>query len=268
MVAVIEGEVGLFDFLTKPRVPVQALRRFSHVLVQRPLRPDRAIGPEANFFQSADSALLDPFLDFPLAVHRTTLITHLGDQSSGLGSFVKAPDFANVITHWLLDSHVLFMANSPHGGWEVGVVRCRDNHGVDPRVLGVEHLAEVGIKFGVDFGVAFTICVKALQSLCSTLSAIHIGIDQGDDVMKIRHIVGIGLALTHGSDGRNVELFIGSKHVAWEDGGHGQSGGQHRGIADKRTTIDGRIHGLDRNPFAMTLRMGMQVGRGEVHSDA
>lgn len=66
--------------------------------------------------------------------------------------------------------------------------------------------------------------------------------------MKICHIVGVGLALAHGSDGRNVELLIRPKNTAWQNGGHGQSGGQHGGVANKRSAVDRHGHDTDFHP--------------------
>ena len=164
-----------------PQVPVEPVRHGGRVGRPRhALRPDRPVRPAVHFVHLADRAVLDPLLDQADALARAPLVAHLGDDlvlARGLG---QRPRLGHRARQRLLHVDVLAELHRRHRDDGVGVVRRRDDDGVDVLLL-LEHHAEVLVADRVRERLED---LRRAASAERGLALVHVA--QRDDVRPLR----------------------------------------------------------------------------------
>ena len=193
----IEFKVRLTRFHTQPYVPVEIGRSRNFHFLERTLRPDWPIGPETDFLQRADRALIHPFFREPLSFHGAALIAHLRDHTGGFRSFVQFAHFPDGVAHRLLHHDVLLARHSQHRCGEMRVIGSGNGDGIDLVPHHLKHFSVVGedLRAGV-FLLRFV-----------EVTLIHI--DNGHDVIAFGCRVGIRLALAADADASDAQLVVG-----------------------------------------------------------
>lgn len=232
----IELEVGLGGFAGEPEVPVEVGGAFDELLLDGALRPDGAVGPEADFFEGADGTLLDPFFGHALSVHGAALIAHLGDDFGVFGGAVEVADFGDVVAEGLLDADVLAVLDGVHGGEVVGVVRGGDDDPVDLVRHFIEHLAEVLVELGGGGRGLGGVEVVLFALFGGFIEALGVDIDHGDDVVIEGDHAGVCETFAVGADLDEVEALGGGILAAEEEirpgeGAGGEAGGGGEEVA-------------------------------------
>ena len=232
----IKLEIGFLWLGGEPEVPIKIRRAFDDLLFDRPLWPDRTIGPKADLFQRADDPLLDPLLGHALTFIGAPLVTHVGDDARLRRGLVQVTDFADVIAKRFLHADVLFVLQRPHGSEIMRVVWGGDNDTIDLVGHFVEHLAEVLIQLrhvrrrGIGFSVVFFALFRGFfQALC-----IHV--HHCDDVVVQRHCLGIRLPFTVCADLDEVQAFASSILAAQQKIGASECASRQTGAGAEKAT--------------------------------
>lgn len=203
-------EVRFGGFGGEPEVPVEIGGGVHDFFLEGVLRPDGAVGPEANFLEFTDGTLLDPFLGEALAFHGATLVAHLGDEFGVSRCFVEIANFGDVVAERFLDADVLAMFDGVHGGGVVSVVGSGDDDGVDVFGHFVEHLAEVLVELRRRRCFFTGVEVVFFALFGGFIEAVLVDVDEGDNVVAEGDGLGVGLAFTVGTDDGDIEAFAGS----------------------------------------------------------
>lgn len=193
----------------------------------------------------ADRPVPDPFAERADRIRRVALVAQLGDDAMLAGGLHQCTDFKHAVRQRLFAIDVFAALDCRHCRHGVAVVGRGDDHGIDPALQGIEHLAEVakppgGGKSGKRLG-----------------SAVLIDVAEGDHVDLRGYRADHGGAPPAGADGGDVQSLAGRGLSAPGEcaARHNRGGRQRRGSGEPSPrnqnalvhrclpVIEGRSHG-------------------------
>ena len=147
----VGGVIGSLGGRAKPQVPVEPRGHGRRCL--RPRHAARrdvgpAVRPGVDLPDFADRAGPDVLADHPRAFACLALVSHLGSHVGLLGRPGHFEGLPYTVRQRLLAEYVLAHLDRHHRNRGVSVVRGGDHYRVD-LLLRLEHLAEIGVEFGL-----------------------------------------------------------------------------------------------------------------------
>ena len=153
-----------------------------------------AIGPDVDLVNLADGSVPDRFAQQAHLLAGLALVAHLRRDLVLARRLRHRAGLIHGVRQRFLAVDMLTAFDGCHGGHRVAVVRRRDDHSVDVRILLVQHFPEVFVLPGVR--------VASKRSRC--VAPVHVA--QGDNVLALECLQVPGPLTSH-ADARDVQLF-------------------------------------------------------------